>query len=71
MMLFNVIFSSATYPANWATAKLNMIHKKGNKLDPSNYRGISIVNSICKLYDRVLCTRLALWYSWGQYFRYT
>ncbi len=38
------------------------VFKKGNRSDPNNYRGISIINSITKLYDMVLCHRLGQWF---------
>ena len=40
--LFNAVFSS-TYPISWTTVKLFTICKKGNRLLPENYRGISVV----------------------------
>ena len=40
-----------------------MLFKKGNRKDPNNYRGISIINSIAKLYDMILCKRLELWFK--------
>ena len=40
-----------------------MIYKKGCRLLPSNYRGISIINSIAKLYDMILCCRLQQWFQ--------
>ena len=57
------IFSSATYPISWSKAKLVMIFKRGNRKDPNNYRGISIINSIAKLFDMVHCNRLELWFK--------
>ena len=60
--LFNAVFSS-TYPSSWTTAKLFTIFKKGNRLLPENYRGISVVNSMAKIYDMILCARLELWYK--------
>ena len=61
--LFNLIFSSATYPISWTKAKLVMLFKQGNRKDPNNYRGISVINSIAKLFDMVLCNRLELWFK--------
>ena len=40
-----------------------MIFKKGEKLCCSNYRGISIINSLAKIYDYVLCNRLMKWFT--------
>jgi hypothetical protein len=56
------------YPQCWNLAKLQMLFKKGLKNDCNNYRGISIINSISKLYDYVLCNRLTQWFkpAWEQ-----
>ena len=60
--LMNVIFTG-TYPDNWCYAKLFTIYKKGLKSLCSNYRGISILSCLCKLYDAILNSRFILWYS--------
>ena len=57
------MFVSGCYPAAWAYARLNMFFKKGSPLCCDNYRGISIINSICKIYDYILRNRLMKWYS--------
>ena len=56
--LFNLIFTSSCYPISWSKAKLFMLFKRGNRKDPNNYRGISIINFIAKLFDMILCSRL-------------
>ena len=61
--LFNLIFTSAAYPVSWSKAKLFMLFKRGNRKDPNNYRGISVINSVAKLFDMVLCNRLELWFK--------
>merc|ERR1739841_118271 len=50
-------------PYAWSAAKLIMLFKKGAKLDCNNYRGISIINAVAKIYDYVLNNRLLLWYK--------
>ena len=40
-----------------------MIFKKGDKNNQNNYRGISVINAIAKLYDMLLCDRLMLWFA--------
>ena len=60
--LFNHIFSSG-YPTEWTYARVFSIFKKGSRLSPENYRGISIMNALSKLYDIVLSKRLILWYT--------
>lgn len=37
------------------------IHKKGDKRDPSNYRGISLISVIGKLFCSLVNTRLQTW----------
>ena len=61
--LFNIIFTSASYPVSWSKAKLFMLFKRGNRKDPNNYRGISVINSVAKLFDMILCNRLELWFK--------
>ncbi len=39
------------------------IFKKGDRDNPDNYRGISVANSIAKLYDMVICERLYQWFK--------
>ena len=39
-----------------------MLFKKGDSMDTGNYRGISIIDSIAKLYDYVINNRLMKWY---------
>ena len=41
------------YPQSWAIAKLFTIFKKGDKRLPENYRGITIINCLAKVYDMV------------------
>ena len=60
--LFNIIFV-AGYPLAWASAKLIMLFKKGLRLDCNNWRGISVINAVSKIYDYVLNNRLMAWYT--------
>lgn len=59
--LFNRILDDEKVPVSWTKIILTMIHKKGNKDDPSNYRGIALVNSFTKLFTSILCRRLNHW----------
>ena len=61
-LLLSLVFTSALYPVAWTKAKLSMLFKKGNSLLTGNYRGISVIDSICKLYDYILNNRLISWY---------
>ena len=59
--LFNQVFSGH-YPDSWNYLKVFNIHKKGPHSNPKNYRGISIIPALSKLYDMVLAARFSLWY---------
>lgn len=61
--LFNTIFASASYPSLWSTAKLFMLFKRGNRREPRNYRGVTIINCLAKLFDMVLFARLERWFK--------
>ena len=56
--LFNLILSSGIYPTSWRKAFIVLIHKSGDKEDICNYRGISILNCLAKLYSSILNKRL-------------
>ena len=60
-LLFNSIFRTGNYPDEWSDSIICPIFKSGCKKDPNNYRGISLVNSLCKLYSSVLNNRLYKW----------
>lgn len=57
--LFNKIFETGEYPESWTTkAIIFPLHKKGNSRCVDNYRGISLLNVISKLYSIVINNRL-------------
>ena len=60
--LFNQVFCNS-YPMNWALSKMFTIYKKGPVQDTNNYRGISILVALAKVYDSILCRRFSLWYQ--------
>ena len=51
------------YPLSWCHNKFITIFKKGDRLDCGNYRGISIMNTLAKIYDMLINNRLLRWYS--------
>ena len=59
--LFNSVFHNG-YPYKWSFTRINMLLKKVNPLYCDNFRGISVINSIAKIYDYVLYNRLIRWF---------
>ena len=37
------------------------MHKKGSINDPNNFRGISLINTVCKIFANILVARLDKW----------
>ena len=58
MPLFNLAFCNAAVPAGWRAGEIICLHKKGDKSDVANYRGITLMCALGKLHARVLNTRL-------------
>ena len=59
--LFNVILDTGIYPSQWSEAIISPLHKKGSKSDVSNYRGLSLLCTISKIFTKILNTRLMTW----------
>lgn len=57
--IFNACFSLSFFPPMWKEAKVIGIPKPGKLLsDPANFRPISLISSIGKLYEKSLAARL-------------
>ena len=55
--LFNKIFKTNYYPNSWNEGLIFSIHKSGEKENPNNYRGITLSNSLGKLFNTILYNR--------------
>lgn len=55
------VWSSESMPEDWQSCILFPIHKKGDKRDCKNYRGISLLNVIYKIFSPTLFTK-----EWNQ-----
>jgi hypothetical protein len=56
--LFNAVFTSGIYPQIWSEGYITTIFKEENPKLPQNYRGITICNSIGKVFNSILNNRL-------------
>jgi hypothetical protein len=61
LSLFNKIFTSGYFPESWSEGYVVPLHKKGNINDESNYRGITLLSTLGKLFTRILNNRLTEW----------
>ena len=60
----NLSFSTGVFPTILKTAKVVPIHKKNSKLEVSNYRPISLLSNIDKIFEKLMHSRF--WISWGK-----
>ena len=56
--LLNFSLTSGKIPSDWKKAKISAIFLPGTKLDPGNYRPISVLPVISKLLERIVHTQL-------------
>ena len=56
--IFNASISKGVYPDLLKIARVTPIYKKGVKSDPSNYRPISVLSIVNKLFEKILHNRL-------------
>ena len=59
----NVAMTTGIYPQRLKIGKVIPIHKKGTKIDPTNYRPISLLSIINKLLEKVLHKRLYTYFE--------
>ena len=52
------LFASASFPLEWSKAIVIPLHKKGDVNDPGNYKGISLLSSLSKVYTHTINSRL-------------
>lgn len=56
--IFNDVWTKCELPSLWQLSSLVAIPKKGNLALPSNYRGIALLSSSLKLFNRIIYQRL-------------
>ena len=58
IMLYNKIISIGQFPKAWSDGIIVPLHKKDDKLDTNNYRGIVISSCLGKLFLRIITKRI-------------
>lgn len=56
--LYNMCWKLGQIPKEWYQAKVISLYKKGDRTNPNNYRGISLLDTTYKIYARMLNERL-------------
>ena len=59
--IFNLSWSSHSFPSIWKTSSIIPIHKMGKSLDsPASFRPISLTSCVSKLFERIILSRLLI-----------
>ena len=56
--LFSVVWHEETVPRQWREGLIVNLFKKGDREDPGNYRGITLLSVVGKVFCKVLNNRL-------------
>ena len=59
--LLNIIFSTGKFPEIWRDGLILPIHKKNEVNDVINYRGVTLLGTLGKLFTALLNNRLQFW----------
>ena len=59
--LYNTKVKSGDYPTAWCDAIICPVHKGGPRTDENNYRGISLLSVVGKIFTKVCNNRLVSW----------
>lgn len=57
--LFNLIVEQEQIPKQWCSSYIILLYKKGNPLDINNYRPISLLSTIYKLFSSIILSRIS------------
>jgi hypothetical protein len=57
--LINSVWNKEELPDQWKESTIVSVHKKGDKTDCNNYRGISLLPTLCKILLNILLSRLS------------
>ena len=55
---FNVAIDTGLFPNNMKLAGVSPVFKKGDRLDKANYRPVSILSSLSKIFEKLLFNQI-------------
>ena len=58
LKIINTSWSQKKTPEDWSRGLITPVHKKGDKLDPANYRAIALLSIPGKVFCRMVLTRI-------------
>ena len=61
--IFNCCLTTGIFPDDWKLAKVTPIFKQGDRSDMNNYRPISVISGIAKVFERIIYNQLSSYLS--------
>ena len=62
-IVFNCCLTTGTFTNDWKLAKVVPIFKQGDRSDMNNYRPISVISAIAKVFERIVYNQLSSYLS--------
>lgn len=59
-IMFDLSIKSCIYPEKWKMGQVTPIYKSGKKSDIRNYRGVNVMPSLAKVFEKVIYNQLKL-----------
>ena len=56
--IFNLSLQSGIFPDDWKLARITPIYKDGSKTQCGNYRPISVISIVAKVFEKLVCNQL-------------
>ena len=56
--IFNVSINSGIYPRSWKKGEWVPVHKKDDKTNKKNYRPVTVLNAVNKIFEQRLCNQV-------------
>ena len=67
-IIFETSYKLNQLPSDWKIGHITAIFKKGSKVDPSNYRPISLTSIICKVMESIIRDHIMKFFICNDYF---
>jgi len=61
--IFSKSIETGIFPQEWKLAKVTPIFKKGDKTDPGNYRPISVIPVVSKVFEKIIYDQLFAYFN--------
>ena len=59
-LIFNILYNTSTFPEQWSEGIVIPIYKKGDTNAHSNYRPITLLSCVSKVFTSILCKQIGL-----------